>query len=110
MQKKQEHPSAQLGEYFYDCLTGQVLPEYSIAWTENLFEPGKPCYEHYQAALDAYARLRQRLGAANEDADVEQIIDALLRYSRIVGVEMFACGRKYQTMADNALGIKSTAD
>ena len=101
MQKKWEHPSAQLGEYFYDCLTGQVLPEYSIAWTENLFEPGKPCYESYQAALDAYARLRQRLGAANEDADVEQIIDALLRYSRIVGVEMFACGRKYQTMTDN---------
>ena len=101
MQEKQDLSFAQLGEYFYDCLIGQVLPEYSIPWVENLFEPGKPCYESYQSALDAYARLRQRLGTEPEDSDVEQLIDQLLQYSRIVGVQMFEYGCKYHMLLEN---------
>lgn len=102
MLTNKESPSRQFAEYFYDCLIGQVRPEYSIPWAENLFEPGKPCYESYQRALDAYARLRQRLGSGPEDADVEQIIDALLHYSQSVGVKMFESGMRYQSMIDHA--------
>jgi hypothetical protein len=50
--------------------------------------------------LAAYARLRLRLGAGDEDPDGEIMIDSLLKYSRHIALEMFRCGQQYQKMLD----------
>ena len=39
--------------------------------------------------LDAYARLRDRLGVVDEDSDVEIIIDSLLTIQRELCLKMF---------------------
>lgn len=84
----------------YDTLVGNLIPECCLEWVENICVPGQPCYEEYRKMLEAYERLCQRLGVINEDSDVEIIINALLKRGRILAMEMFQYGRKYQKMQD----------
>lgn len=42
--------------------------------------------------LDAYERLRERLGVGDEDADVEIMIDSLLSIQRELCLQMFDLG------------------
>ena len=89
-----------IAQTVYDTLSGQMIPSCQPDWVEDLFVPGHPSYEAYEQMQCAYARLRLRLGKTDEDADAEDMIDALLKYSRILGVEMFRCGTVYQKMLD----------
>lgn len=89
-----------LEEQVYYSLTGNLMPENSLDWVENVCVPGQPCYEKYRKMLQAYERLCQRLGVCNEDRDVEIIINALLGRGRILAQKMFEYGRKYQKMQD----------
>ena len=43
----------------------------------------------YEEMLDAYARLRERLGVEDEDEDVEIIINSLLAIQQKLCLEMF---------------------
>ena len=81
-----------LSEQVYLSLLGQLFPEDTLNWVENIFELGKPYYENYSNALDAYARLCQRLGTGEEDKDVEIIVDSLLANEKAVALKMFQYG------------------
>ena len=65
-----------IAELVYESLTGELIVP--IRDVPNTFAPGSLCEGKYQEMLDAYARLRDRLGVVDEDADVEIIIDSLL--------------------------------
>lgn len=91
---------AEISDQVYDTLLGNLIPAYRLPWVENIFEPGKPCHEAYGEMLRAYERLCERLGEADEDQDVEIIINSLLRYSKISAKKMFKYGMQYQKMQD----------
>jgi len=82
----------------YETLTGSLNPVYHVPWAENIFVPGHPCFETYSRMLDAYARLLVRLNEKDEDEDVEVIVDSLLQHGRIIALEMFCYGRKFERM------------
>ena len=76
-----------ISELVYESLIGELVDP--IKDVPNAFEPGRYCETRYQQVLEAYERLRGRLGAADEDPDVEIIIDSLLEIQRKLCVEMF---------------------
>ena len=82
-------------EDIYDSLQGVLVPEARVPWVKNLFLPGSPCDRAYSDMLDADERLRDRLGVADEDEDVEISINSLLDIQQILGHEMFRCGLEY---------------
>lgn len=81
-------------EDIYDTLIGVMNEEHCVPGVENLFIEGSECDCVYSEMLEAYARLRDRLGVQNEDADVEVIINSLLKIERIVAMKMFEYGSK----------------
>ena len=89
-----------IAEWVYETLLNTLESEYCIPWVEPIFIPGHPCYEAYCDTHRAYEQLRMRLGVADEDADVEKIIDSLLEHGKILALEMFRYGMQYQKMQD----------
>lgn len=81
-------------EDVYQTLIGVMVEGYCIPGIENLFTEGSECESAYDEMLEAYGRLRDRLGIVDEDADVEIIINSLLKIQRLVAVKMFEYGRK----------------
>lgn len=82
----------------YETLTGSLAPVYQLPWVEDIFVPGHPCFETYSRMMDAYERLLVRLNEQEEDEDIEIIVDSLLRHGKIIALEMFRYGRKYERM------------
>ena len=82
-------------EAVYGTLLGVLEDEACISDVQCLFEEGMPCHTLYSNMLAAYDRVRQRLGMENEDPDIEEIINSLLKISQITGYEMFCCGTRY---------------
>ena len=79
----------------YETLIGVRAAAYRVPGVENLYEPGSPCAIGYENMLDAYARLRERLGiTGDDDEDVETIINSLMDIEKIVSLKMFEYGRK----------------
>ena len=76
-----------ISEFVYESLIGELVDP--IKDVPNAFEPGSYCETRYRQVLEAYERLRGRLGVADEDPDVEIIIDSLLEIQRKLCVEMF---------------------
>lgn len=89
-----------IAETVYDALHDFLLPACQPDWVEPVFVPGHPCYEAYEQMLASYSRLRLRLNTAEEDRDAEEMIDALLKYSKAMALEMFRCGRVFQEKLD----------
>lgn len=81
-------------EDVYLTLWGDLLEAYCVEGVPNLFEPNSFCEQQYNQMLDAYERLRERLGSGDEDKDVERIINALLSICREVSLQMFECGKR----------------
>lgn len=88
-------------EDVYDSLQGVLVPEARIPWVKDLFLPGSPCDRAYAEMLQAYGRLRDRLGVPDEDGDVETIINSLMNIQRILGENMFLCGLEYARRRDS---------
>ena len=84
----------------YDSLQGELVVP--IAGVTDCFAPGMPCEQWYQEMLDAYARLRSRLGVLEEDQDVEIIIGSLLNIQREL------CRKMYQYGAEFSSGINKS--
>ena len=76
-----------ISELVYESLIGELVDP--IKDVPNAFEPGSYCETRYRQVLEAYERLRGRLGVADEDPDVEIIIDSLLEIQRKLCMEMF---------------------
>lgn len=79
-------------EDVYATLWGAMEKGYEVEGVEDLFAEGKKCDMLYAEMLDAYERLRNRLGTVDEDADVEVIISSLLEICRETGMHMYRCG------------------
>lgn len=84
-----------IGLQVYDSLMGDLVPEYALDWVEEIFVPGNACYEEYSQMLDAYQRVCRRLGTAEEDADLEIIVNSLLAHGKELALAMFRCGVQY---------------
>lgn len=84
----------ELVDAVYDTLWGLLEKEYEVEGVKDLFTPGTICADHYEQMLMACDRLNQRLGSKGEDRDVELVVDSLLTICRVVGKEMYACGKK----------------
>ena len=76
-----------ISELVYESLIGELIDP--IKDVPNAFEPGSYCETRYRQVLEAYERLRGRLGVEDEDPDVEIIIDSLLEIQRKLCMEMF---------------------
>lgn len=76
-----------ISEFVYESLIGELVDP--IKNVPNAFEPGSYCETRYRRVLEAYERLRGRLGVADEDPDVEIIIDSLLEIQRKLCMEMY---------------------
>jgi len=80
-------------ELVYDSLNGHLnepLPQ-----VENAFAPGSRCEGLYEQVLLAYERLCGRLGAGDEDEDVEIIVNALLEIQKRLCIEMYKYGARF---------------
>jgi len=80
----------------YESAIAVLNEELRLPWVENEMQEGKEFYHNYGAMLDAYERLRERLGVEDEDDDVEIIINALLDNEQILCLKMFRYGMEYQ--------------
>ena len=81
-------------EKLYYTLIGQMQEEFCVPEVENLFAEGGECEQAYDEMLEAYGRLRERLGVVDEDRDVETIINSFLKIQRLVAIKMFEYGAK----------------
>ena len=81
-------------ENIYYTLIGQMQEEFCVPGIENLFVDGSECDLAYHEMLEAYERLKNRLGIQNEDADIEIIINSLFKIQRLVAFKMFEYGKK----------------
>ena len=79
----------------YDLLSGTRIRQPGDPEIENLFEIGRECEQLYSQVYDANLRLCQRLGV-EEDADVETIINALLRICALTGKRMYHYGAEFE--------------
>ena len=86
-------------EDVYWSLQGELIEP--VPGVENAFAPGKECAEKYSQMLDAYARICQRLGREDDDADVEVIINSLLRITKVLCFEMYRYGAKFENQRKN---------
>lgn len=82
-------------EDVYQSLLGNMVTP--LKGVENAFAYGKLCDKKYRDAMNAYARLRDRLGVLDEDEDVETIISSLLSVQKELCIEMFSYGAKFST-------------
>ena len=78
----------------YNTLNGQYVADCRVPGVENAFAEGEPCMELYGKALDAYLRICQRLGAGEEDEDVEVIYNAFMDIAEILSLKMYRYGAK----------------
>ena len=81
----------ELFQQVYDTVRGLRVSDVAEG-VENAFEPGSFCDRRYGEMLAAYARLCERLGVREEDADVEVIISALLDIQEALCRMMFHYG------------------
>ena len=79
----------------YDLLNGTRIRQPNDPIVENLFAEGRECELLYSQVYDANIRLCQRLGV-EEDADVEIIINSLLRICELTGKRMYRYGAEFE--------------
>ena len=82
----------------YLSLQGLLTDDEKVPGVENLWTPGSFCDHQYNLMLEASGRLCDRLGVADEDADVEAMINALLRIQQELCRQMFLYGAKFGNM------------
>ncbi len=87
-------------EEVYFTLLGEACEP--VPGVENAFADGSVCDKCYSEMLDAYARIRDRLGAQEEDADVEIIINSLRRITDEMCYRMFYYGAQLGSKEETA--------
>lgn len=82
----------QMEDIFFTLQGEAVEP---VPGVENVFAPEMPCEGYYQEILEAYRRICLRLGAREEDPDVEAILSASMSITHILCQKMYEYGGKY---------------
>lgn len=88
-----------IAQKVYDSLWGQVKEEYRLPWVEDAAEMGTPSMDLYGRAVEHAWEVSERLGA-EEDPQVEQIIQDLLELQRMLCLKMFDYGRMWERKGD----------
>ena len=81
-----------LASAVYEIITGERTMFPSALPVENLFTKGSACDLLHADIWDAQMRLLDRLGAIDEDPDLEIILSSFWRMNRIIGEKMFYYG------------------
>lgn len=81
-------------EPVYESILGLLTAEAALPWVENAFTPGSLCDREYDRMRDAYARVCARLGANEEDADLDIMVEAMEAIQRELCLRMYTIGRK----------------
>lgn len=77
----------------YETLTGNLVEGCCVPGVENAFEENSYCMNLYGEMLNAYSRVLERLGLADEDDDIEIIIiNNLLDISEYLSGKMYHYG------------------
>ena len=79
----------------YETMACFVIEGYRMPGVEDAFAEGSYCASRYQEVLDAYERLRERLGAVDEDEDVEKIIGAYEDIQQELCCRMYHYGAQF---------------
>ena len=77
----------------YESMLGLRLPESSVPGVEDAFSEGSLCQREYDRMRDAYERLCSRLGAGDEDPDLNTMVDAMEATQRDLCKRMYHCGQ-----------------
>ena len=85
-----------LMDVVYDLCTGMRIRQSGDPEVENLFAIGRECEQLYSQVYDANLRLCQQLGV-EENADVETIINSLLRICELTGKRMYRYGAEFSS-------------
>ena len=81
-----------------DMTTGVIDAKPPFEWVENAFAPGTLFSEAYEDFALARERLCERFGMAEDDEDLELIMNGLLKLEKDLGRRMFLCGLRYAQM------------
>lgn len=73
----------QFYDEIYYSLIGEMAEDTALPWVPNAFSPGSECEQAYTRLLAARDRVNQKLGA-EEDADLEQMLQEMLTIQRIL--------------------------
>lgn len=79
-----------LAEDVYDSMLGERISP--IPGVPNAFAEGADCAGWNSEIMEAYERLRIRLGIMDEDEDLEAIVDCFLLIQRRLCINMFRMG------------------
>lgn len=80
-------------ETVYESLLGLLNADAALPWVENAFAPGSLCDREYDRMRHAYQRVCTRLGAAEEDPDLDTMVQALEAIQRELCRRMYETGR-----------------
>ncbi len=83
-------------ERVYQSLIGLLVTP--IPGVKDAFAEGMPCEQWYSEMLEAYARLRERLGVEDEDCDVEIMIQSFLSIQKELCIQMYRYGCCFREM------------
>ena len=82
-------------EWAYETMACHVVKDYRMPGVENAFAEGSYCLARYNDAMDAYERLRNRMGVVDEDNDVEIIISAFEDIQQELCYRMYRYGAMF---------------
>lgn len=82
----------QFYDEIYYSLVGEMAEDSALPWVPNAFSPGSECEQAYTRLLAARDRVNQKLGA-EEDPDLEQILQEMLVIQRILCKKVMALRR-----------------
>ena len=74
----------------YESMLGLRLPEACVPGVEDAFSEGSLCQREYDRMRSAYERLCTRLGAGDEDPDLNTMVNAL------EAIQQELCERMYR--------------
>ena len=77
----------------YDLVTGSRIPQVDDPVVENLFAVGRECEQLYNEVYNANLRLCKQLNV-EEHADVEILVNSMLRICALVGKRMYRYGQE----------------
>ena len=81
-------------ETVYESLLGLLTEDAALPWVENAFAPGGFCDREYARMRDAYCHICMRLGAGEEDFDLDTMVEAMESIQRELCRRMYEVGKK----------------
>ncbi len=74
----------------YETMLGLREKEAEVKWVKNAFAEGSICAAEYEKMREAYERVCQRLGAGEEDADLDMIVESMENIQKELCRNMYA--------------------